>query len=128
VTTGELLARLRGLKIQLRADNDRLICSGPKGALPADLCAASANRRRRRRKQQTQQMLPINPLSGDTDLPLSFPRQRLWFLCRLQSDSSIYNVPSGFRITGPLNIEALKPALGEIVRRHEALRTMFSVP
>jgi amino acid adenylation domain-containing protein len=69
----------------------------------------------------------ILPLPCETVCPLSFPQQRLWFLSQLWPNSFAYNMTSGFRLTGPLNIEALEQALEEIVRRHEALRTMFSV-
>ena len=34
-----------------------------------------------------------------------------------------YNIPATFRIIGALNVPALEQALGEIVNRHEILRT-----
>ena len=62
------------------------------------------------------------------DLPLSFSQERLWFLQQLEPESSIaYNIPSAVRLTGPLKLAALEQALSEIVRRHEALRTTFSM-
>src|SRR5439155_14065030 len=66
------------------------------------------------------------PISRDEDLPLSFAQQRLWFLDQLEPDSSVYNIFSGLRLKGPLDIGALEQSLTEIVRRHEALRTTFS--
>ena len=69
--------------------------------------------------------LPILPLPCEKECPLSFSQQRFWFLSRLEPDSFAYNNTYGFRLTGALNVEALKQALGEIVRRHEALRTTF---
>jgi len=64
---------------------------------------------------------------GESPLLPSFSQQRLWFLNQLEPDSSIYNVPVAFRLTGPLNVAALEQSLNEISRRHEALRTTFSV-
>jgi len=58
-------------------------------------------------------------------LPLSFSQQRLWFLDQLHPGSSAYNIPAAFRLTGRLDAAVLTAALGEIVRRHEALRTIF---
>ena len=58
-------------------------------------------------------------------LPLSFAQQRLWFIDRLDLQSSTYNLPAALRLTGPLNVECLERSLQEIVRRHEALRTTF---
>ncbi|WP_165898185.1 non-ribosomal peptide synthetase [Tumebacillus sp. BK434] len=69
---------------------------------------------------------PIVPVGRDRDLPLSFAQQRLWFIDRLTQQSS-YNMFSGVRFKGDLNAEALERGLQEIVRRHEVLRTTFSL-
>jgi len=58
--------------------------------------------------------------------PLSFAQERLWFFSRLAPGSIAYNLPAAFHLTGPLIPDALAAALGEIVRRHEALRTVFT--
>jgi amino acid adenylation domain-containing protein len=58
--------------------------------------------------------------------PLSYAQQRLWFLEQLGPGAAAYNVPSGVRLAGRLNAAALEQAVGEVVRRHEALRTRFT--
>ena len=68
---------------------------------------------------------PLTPVERGGALPLSFAQQRLWFLGQLEPDSPFYNVPAAVRIRGLLDAEALRRALGEIVRRHEPLRTRF---
>ncbi|MFB2970447.1 amino acid adenylation domain-containing protein [Aerosakkonema sp. BLCC-F183] len=60
-------------------------------------------------------------------LPLSFAQQRLWFFDRLSPGSAIYNVPGGVQFNGALNLEALEQSFNEIVRRHEVLRTTFTI-
>ncbi len=69
---------------------------------------------------------PLVPAPRDGELPLSFAQQRLWFIDRLQPGSPAYNIPAALRIRGPLDDAALERALGELVRRHEALRTTFA--
>jgi amino acid adenylation domain-containing protein len=61
----------------------------------------------------------------DQPIPLSFPQQMLWIVDQLHPSMLCYNVAEGFRLQGDLNIDALRWALAEIVRRHEALRTRF---
>jgi len=59
--------------------------------------------------------------------PLSFAQQRLWFLDQLEPNTSTWNIPIGFRLTGNLNEEALQNAILKIVERHEVLRTTFAI-
>ncbi|HEX9944536.1 MAG TPA: amino acid adenylation domain-containing protein, partial [Thermoanaerobaculia bacterium] len=68
---------------------------------------------------------PIVPISREGDLPLSFAQQRLWFLDRLVPGNPFYVMAFGMRLEGRLRVEALRGALREVVRRHEALRTTF---
>jgi amino acid adenylation domain-containing protein len=66
----------------------------------------------------------IIPTGADRG-PLSYSQERLWFLHRLEPGSPLYNVPMALRLTGRLDPAALERSLGEIVRRHGALRTTF---
>ncbi len=58
--------------------------------------------------------------------PLSFAQQRLWFLNRLNPDAADYLMPALLRLTGTLDIGALRLALSDVVTRHESLRTIFA--
>nr|WP_211178745.1 non-ribosomal peptide synthetase [Brasilonema octagenarum] len=68
---------------------------------------------------------PILPRAKNTDLPLSFAQQRLWFLDQFEPNSPSYNIPLALRLAGTLNQAALEQSLQEIIHRHEALRTNF---
>ena len=56
---------------------------------------------------------------------LSFGQERLWFLDRLEPGTNLYNVTIALRLDGRLDSGAFQLSLGEVVRRHEVLRTVF---
>ncbi|MEU0922802.1 non-ribosomal peptide synthetase [Streptomyces malaysiensis] len=68
---------------------------------------------------------PLVPAERTGRIPLSYAQRRLWFLNRFDGDSGAYNVPLALRLTGDLDREALRAALGDVVARHESLRTVF---
>ena len=57
---------------------------------------------------------------------LSFSQQRLWFLDQLEPESTLYNIHDAMPWKGRLDRGALERAFGEVVRRHEVLRTTFT--
>jgi acyl-coenzyme A synthetase/AMP-(fatty) acid ligase/acyl carrier protein len=59
--------------------------------------------------------------------PLSFAQQRLWFIDQLEKGNPAYNISVGIRLKGSLDVTVLERSLNEIVRRHEALLTSFSI-
>ncbi|MFF3671270.1 amino acid adenylation domain-containing protein [Microtetraspora malaysiensis] len=68
---------------------------------------------------------PIARTEGDIELPLSSAQRRLWFLSEFEPDSSEYNTVYGLRLSGELDMTALRTALDQLVERHEVLRTVF---
>jgi amino acid adenylation domain-containing protein len=67
----------------------------------------------------------IARVSRNGELPLSYSQQRMWFFEQLSSGTSAFNIASGVRLSGSLNAAALEQTFGELMRRHEGLRTVF---
>jgi len=57
--------------------------------------------------------------------PLSSAQERLWFLAQLQGGNAAYHMPLNLRLRGVLHPPALEAAFGQLIARHEALRTRF---
>jgi amino acid adenylation domain-containing protein/non-ribosomal peptide synthase protein (TIGR01720 family) len=67
----------------------------------------------------------ILPTPRTRAMPLSAAQQRLWFLDDLTSGGTEYNTGIGLRLSGGLDIGALRAALDILTDRHESLRTTF---
>src|SRR5215207_4633919 len=131
MTTVELLSNLRGLDVKLWVEGERLRYSAPPGALTPDLL-----RRLTEHKSEVINFLrgvgtaaaadgPIRPADRARPLPLSYAQRRLWILDRLNAGGPAYHIPVLLRLEGPLDVEAIRRSIDEIVKRHEVLRTVF---
>ena len=69
----------------------------------------------------------IQPREPHSAIPLSFGQQQLWLLDQMLSGVPTYTEFATIRIPGPLDIPALEQSLNEIIKRHEAWRTSFSL-
>jgi amino acid adenylation domain-containing protein len=77
--------------------------------------------------QAVQAPPPIAPRSHAEPAPLSLAQQSLWFVAQTQSASRAYHIPLTLRLIGDLDATALNRALNQIVARHAALRTRFTL-
>ncbi|TDC90505.1 non-ribosomal peptide synthetase [Actinomadura sp. 7K507] len=67
----------------------------------------------------------LEPRERPGVIPPSYAQQRLWFLNRFEGPSATYNMPLALRVRGPLDVDALRAAIGDLVERHETLRTIL---
>ncbi|WP_157106347.1 non-ribosomal peptide synthetase, partial [Nocardia sienata] len=58
-------------------------------------------------------------------VPLSLAQQRMWFLNRFDQESVAYNFPLAIRLSGALDVDALRQAVTDLLERHETLRTRY---
>ena len=59
--------------------------------------------------------------------PITLNQQRFWILDQLMPGNPTLNMPIALRLDGLLRGDTIKRSLCELVRRHETLRTTFSV-
>ena len=107
-----LVTRIRaalGREVPLRDLFDAPTVAGLAARLPAAGTARPALRPRRRPDR----------------LPLAPVQRGLWALHRLEGPSPTYNIASAVRFRGVLDHDALWLAIGDLVERHEPLRTAF---
>ncbi|WP_263264167.1 non-ribosomal peptide synthase/polyketide synthase [Pseudomonas sp. RIT-PI-S] len=57
--------------------------------------------------------------------PQSAAQRRLWLAWQLDPAGAAYSIPGGLRLRGELDEAAVQAALGQLVARHEGLRTRF---
>ncbi|WP_433635371.1 amino acid adenylation domain-containing protein [Nocardia sp. CA-120079] len=69
--------------------------------------------------------VPLTKAERPEQVPLSLAQQRMWVLNRIDPESPAYNLPFAIRLTGELDVAALRLAVEDVLVRHEALRTRF---
>ena len=78
-------------------------------------------------KRELLELLLQEDGDADNTFPVSFSQQRLWFLDQLEPGNPFYNISTALHLKGRLQVAALEKAINEIVRRHEIMRTSFSM-
>ncbi len=130
----KFLANLQTKGVKIWIDGDQLGCRAPQGvmteAIQQELKEYKTEILAFLKEAQTatkSTSFPLIPVARDRELPLSFAQQRMWFLYQLDKESPFYNESCQLRIVGKLSVTALEQSINEIIRRHEALRTTFTV-
>uniref|UniRef100_UPI000A99889A condensation domain-containing protein n=1 Tax=Nocardia sienata TaxID=248552 RepID=UPI000A99889A len=58
-------------------------------------------------------------------LPLSLAQQRMWLINQFDPSSAAYNIPLAIRLSGALDVAAMRAAVSDVLERHESLRTRY---
>lgn len=71
------------------------------------------------------EVIPVQP--PGKWYPLSSAQRRLYLLQQMEPESTVYNMPMAFEITGPIDLRRWEEALRQLIRRHAVLRTQFAM-
>jgi amino acid adenylation domain-containing protein/non-ribosomal peptide synthase protein (TIGR01720 family) len=71
-------------------------------------------------------MIPKRDRDGDM-CPASSAQAQMYFLDQLEGGNPAYHIYTAMRLTGSLDAGALEASLQAVIRRHESLRTTFSL-
>ncbi|MFI8233882.1 amino acid adenylation domain-containing protein [Streptomyces sp. NPDC085900] len=99
------------------------------GPLPASGGLSPAARRlleqRLRGRSAARDDGPVRVRPRPERTPLSAAQQRLYFLDRLDPGAPTYLLPAAWRLSGSLDVPALRAAVADLFARHEQLRVVF---
>jgi amino acid adenylation domain-containing protein/FkbM family methyltransferase/non-ribosomal peptide synthase protein (TIGR01720 family) len=113
-----LLADILGSGLTFWAEDDKLRFRAPQGAMTPSL-------RQRLAEKKDELLLSIEEHKKYSCT--SFAQQRQWLLHQLETDLTAYNIFSVLRLNGALDIVVLERCFGEVIQRHESLRTTFQI-
>lgn len=70
----------------------------------------------------------LQPVAKAAFYPASSTQKRLFLINELEGGQSVnYNITKSVKITGPLDVARLESVFGQIIERHETLRTTFAL-
>jgi amino acid adenylation domain-containing protein len=89
--------------------------------LNKDISLLSAQEKR----QLLAELLEEKLKKGKSVYPLSYTQRAMWLVHQIAPET--YNIPVAIRLKGILNLKLFEQSIREIIRRHETLRTTFTV-
>jgi acyl carrier protein len=127
---GEYLAELARLDVKLWLEDGKLRVNAPQGVLTPEIKAQLSARKPELveflgRADTAVHDRSIKRRAAGLPVPLTHGQERIWSLARLEPGSSVYNVPTVFRLSGELDVARLERSINALARRHEVLRTVF---
>ncbi|WP_025679056.1 non-ribosomal peptide synthetase [Paenibacillus massiliensis] len=78
-------------------------------------------------EQDSQYGVRIEPAAKQAYYPLTAAQMRVFMDEQLVNTGSGYHITTAFMIYGPIDVTRLERACGQLIERHEALRTSFDI-
>lgn len=127
----EVMGHIKKKGVILWSRDGQLYYKAPRGAL-------TSNEIERLRVSKVEvlsllrdQMIPVETATHAKHqlgcAPLTFSQLAHWHMYGLEDRKSLYQVASVMRLRGPLRVSVLQLSVGEVLQRHDALRTRIVV-
>lgn len=130
MTPDQMLKILQDNGAKIWVENDKLRLNAPKRMLTDEFRAALAANKATLIALLSPKNAAAAPTESETATHpphLSFAQERLWFMDKLEPGNPVNNINVAYKLTGKLDVEALRQSLSAIVARHETLRTTIGV-
>ncbi|QTD99693.1 non-ribosomal peptide synthetase [Streptomyces cyanogenus] len=132
-TTTEILRQLADLGVRLESRDGRLSVTGPHAALTDELKQTLRDHRdailrflQEQRREDAERTVRVTRADRSGRIPASRAQQQMWLSEQLADGLPVYNMYFGVELQGDLDVAALRWAVGELVARHEILRTALT--
>ena len=112
----DYLAQLAARDVKLWAEDGKLKVNAPQGVLTPERQRELAARKPElltffAQRQAAARPSGIPHRNKERTVPLTQGQERIWSLAKMEPGSSVYNVPTVFRLSGPPDLAALEKAL-----------------
>ncbi|UCH92856.1 MAG: amino acid adenylation domain-containing protein [Candidatus Aminicenantes bacterium] len=128
-----LFSRLEELGIILRLKDSDLKIKAPKGKLTQALINELKEKKAgiieflQKHVQKQREYASIESSEEKEYYALSSAQKRLYILQQMEASNTVYNIPVVVRLEGDLDKKRLEEAVGQLIARHESLRTSFEM-
>jgi surfactin family lipopeptide synthetase A len=129
-----LLADLKKLGVSIRLQDDKLTLHAPRGKLPAGLLNELKEKKEEvmgflRGADAAGSYVSIEPIEKKEYYVLSSQQKRLYFIRQMSPESTAYNIPMEMFLRPGFagDKERIESILGQLICRHESLRTSFAM-
>lgn len=126
----QFLEQMREMEIYFYLERGKLKTRSKPGAINSEIAELIKTNKRVISLYLSNQNVSIkeylsNHCDDSTDIPLSFNQEQLWVIDNIEGGSAKYNMPQMMKLSGKLDLSALKQSFSLIIERHHILRTNY---
>ncbi|MCF6437887.1 amino acid adenylation domain-containing protein [Pseudoalteromonas luteoviolacea] len=126
-----IIKKANALGIHIYLENGELKVKGQRESLTKELLAEIRASKSQiiqllsdiEKTKEEHQLVEIEPVSREQQLPLSYAQQGIWLTEQLEQETGNFNIIYTLNLQGALNAQFLEQAIQGVIERHEVLRS-----